>query len=304
MSVSITDERFRRVFVSFFLLSCMMPLLVMIFVIYRYTVPVLVPSQFEALRQVFNIGLSTVLVFQILGFFLLLWWVNSLEKLTQEIESISKRHLSKNIAPLLQKANELQRISILVRRLGETLQEKIHQVDAHATQVKDLSARLTFLASTDGLTQLYNKKYFKQKLTEAARRAQKIGMSFWLVRFEVDHFSSFGEKNGDQVLRELGRVVRKHLPTTALPFRVGRNEFAFILSAGDGREAAKATHRLSRAISEHRFQDDAGLPLGRVTVSCGIAGFRDNPSTICADAWRALVKAQRNGRPIEVAEAA
>ncbi|MBI9084444.1 MAG: GGDEF domain-containing protein [Desulfobacterales bacterium] len=304
MSVSITDKRFRRVFVSFFLLSCMMPLLVMILMVYQYTVPLLTPGQFDALRPVYSTGLSTVLVFQILGFFLLLWWVNSLETLTREIESISSQHLSKNIVPLMQKTNELEKISVLVRRLGETLQEKVHQVDADATQIKALSARLTFLASTDELTQLYNKRYFKQKLSEAARRAQKIGMSFWLVRFEVDHFSSFGEKNGDQVLKELGQVVRKHLPTMAMPFRMGRNEFAFILSSGDGREAAKVTHRLSRAVAEHHFNDDAGLPLGSVTISCGIAGFRDDPAVLYADAWRALATAQRNGRPIEVAAAA
>lgn len=304
MSISITDKRFRRVFVSFFLLSCMMPLLVMILMIYQYTVPLLTAVQSDALRPVYNIGLSAVLVFQMLGFFMLWWWVNSLETLTREIESISSRHLSANIAPLMKKNCEIEKISLLVRRLGETLQEKGHQIDADATQIKRLSARLTFLSSTDALTQLYNKKYFKQKLAEAARRAQKIGMSFWLVRFEVDHFSSFGEKNGDQVLRELGRLVRKDLPTMAIPFRMGRNEFAFILPSGDGREAARVTHRLSRAVAEHHFNDDAGLPLGSVTISCGIAGFRDDPAVLYADAWRALAKAQRNGRPIEVAAAA
>ena len=304
MSLSIVDKRFRRVFVSFFMLSCLVPLLVMYFMIYQYALPLLEPVQFHRLTQVFSLGLSAFLVCQVLGAVLIWWWVNSLEKVTREIESISIRHLSKNVKPLMAKANELQKISSLVQRLGEELQAKINQIDAYGTQIRELTARLTVLASTDELTRLYNQKYFEKKLSEAVRRAKKIGAGFWLVRFEVDHLASFGEKNGDQVLKELGQVVRKSLPTAALPFHVGRNDFAIILPTGDGREAARMTYRISRAIADHHFRDDAGLPLGQVSISCGIAGFRDNPDRVCTDAWRALTKAQRNGRPIEVAAAA
>lgn len=304
MSVSLADKKFRRVFVSFFLLSCMMPLLVMILIIYQYTVPAMAPNQFEKLQGVFSTGLSAVLLFQMLGFALLWWWVGSLERLTREIETISSRHLNRGIAPLLQKANELEKIDVLVRRMGETLQEKRQQADAYASQVRELSARLTFLASIDELTQLYNRRHFKLKLAEAARRAKKIDMAFWLVRFEVDHFSSFGEKNGDQVLKALGGVVRKSLPASALAFRIGRNDFAVILSLSDGREAARVTQRLSRNVAAHKFCDKAGLPLGRVALSCGIAGFRNDPQALCTEAWRAMSNAQRNGRPIEVAAAA
>jgi diguanylate cyclase (GGDEF)-like protein len=304
MSVSITDKTFRRVFISFFLLSCMMPLLMVIFMVYHYTVPLLGPFQLDELAPVFSAALSGVILFQVLGFFLLWWWVNSLEKLTGEIEEISCRHLPNRPSLKGIGTNELKKINTLVQRLNEELKEKMHQVDAYASQVRELTARLAFLSCTDELTQLYNQKYFEKKLSEATQRAKKIGMAFWLVRFEVNHFSSFGEKNGDQVLRMLGRLVKKILPATALPFRIGRNEFAVIIGKGDGRQAARTIHALSTAVAAYHFRDGAGLPIGKVSISCGIAGFKSDPETLRVDAWRALVTAQQNGRPIEVAAAA
>lgn len=301
LSMTITDKGFRRLFLSFFMLSCMVPLLLMILMIYHYTVPALFPSQFTALRHVFDVGLVTIVLFQALGFGLIWWWVNSLERLTREVEAISSRHLGDGEAGRGGGRGELQRINRLVGRLHRELLAKSVQADSSARRLQDLDEELSTLSSTDTLTGLYNRRHFLRELAAAARRAERLGMNFWLVRLRVNRLSSFGDKNADAILQTVGRVVQKALPAQALPFATGRNEFALILHRGDGRQIARTTYRLVQAIESANYRNSRGVDLGAVSVACGIAGYKENVEVLCSAAWRAMETAGRLGRPIEVA---
>ncbi len=77
MFVSLSTENFRRLFLTFIMLSCLLPVLIMIFIIYHYTAPVLEPYQLDQLRGIFNLGIISMLIVQGLGALLLLMWVNS-----------------------------------------------------------------------------------------------------------------------------------------------------------------------------------------------------------------------------------
>jgi len=301
MSASITDKQFRRLFVSYFLLSCMIPLLLMLLIVYGYTVPVLFPGQLAALRSVFNSGLVGILLFQVLGFALLWWWVHSLEKLSQDIENLSSRHLKPKALPALKQDSELQRIGALIGKLNDELTEKSQQAKMYATQVRELSDKLTVLANTDALTQLYNRKCFEQKLADAVHRAEKLNQSFWLVRMEVERFTAFDEKSADKVLTAVAKLLRKELRGDGLPFRIARSEFAVIFARGDGPRVARTIHRFVAAVSALELDLETGLPVEQISMSCGIAGYRHSVEELCADAWRAMKTAQSQGRPIEVA---
>ena len=301
MFVSLTSEKFRRLFLTFIMLSCLLPVLIMIFIIYHYTAPVLEPYQLDELRGVFNLGIICMLVVQGLGSLLLLMWVNSFENMTREMEHISSSHLPTAGDSVEESGNELTKLNTIFNRLTEELQAKIQQVNAHASEMQKVTAQVNTIACTDDLTGLFNRRHFKQKLAEASRRADKLGHPAWLMRFEIDGFRNHDEKRADRLLEEIGKLARQNLTKEALPFRIGRNDFAIILSDCNGKTTARTASRLSSTISSHEFKDAAGLSLGNITIACGIANYRNNMQALFNDAGKALTMAQKTGEQIAVA---
>ncbi|MFH1982413.1 MAG: GGDEF domain-containing protein [Pseudomonadota bacterium] len=304
MFVSLTNENFRRIFLSFYLLSCLLPMLIMLFIVYQYAVPALTPYQLEQLSGMFNIGTISILLIEVLGFSLLFWWTLALEKFTQQMTHISSQALG-NAEPDAETAgNELTKLSRIFEQLHKELQNRMQQAGENARQMQALTQKMTTLACTDDLTQLFNRRHFRQKFTEIARRADRLGHSAWLIRFEVEHLSHLSDKDADHLLKEIGHIVRKTLPEAALPFRIGRNEFAVIISEVDGKIAARTTHALSTAISSYSFKNKSGQSMGKVGISCGIAGHKSDQMAMFNDAGKAMANAQRLGHPIGVAPAA
>lgn len=301
MFVSVTNENFRRLFLTFIILACLFPVLIMIFIIYHYTVPVLEPYQLDELRGTFNIGILCMLVIQGLGSLLLLMWVNSFENLTREVEHISSSHLQITTDSVENSGNELTKLNTIFNGLTTELQTKIQQVNAQASEMQKVTDQINTLACTDDLTGLFNRRHFKQKLADASRRADKLGHSVWLLRFEIDGFRNHDEKRADRLLEQIGTLVRRNLNKEAMPFRIGRNDFAVILSDCNGKTTARTASRLSTAISSHKFKDAAGLSLGDVAIACGIANYRNNMQTLFNDAGKALNMAQKTGQQIAVA---
>ncbi len=301
MFVSLTSENFRRLFLTFIMLACLLPVLIMIFIIYHYTVPALEPYQLDELRGTFNLGIICMLVVQGLGSLLLLMWVNSFENLTREMESLSSSHLQTADDSVEESGNELTKLNTIFNRLTEELQTKIQQVNEHASEMQKVTAQVNAIACRDDLTGLFNRRHFKQKLAEASRRADKLDHSVWLMRFEIDAFRNHTENRADLLLEEIGKLARQNLIKKAMPFRIGRNDFAIILSDCDGKTTARTASRLSSAVSSHEFKDAAGLNLGNITVSCGIANYRNNMQALFNDAGKALTMAQKTGEQIAVA---
>ncbi len=298
---SLTEEKFRRLFLTFIMLSCLLPILIMIFIIYHYTVPILEPYQMDELRGVFNLGIICMLIVQGLGALLLLMWVNSFENMTREMEHISYNHLDETGGSFEESGNELTKLNHMFTRLTEELQSKIQQVNEHASEMRKVTEKVNAIACQDDLTGLFNRRHFKQKLVEASRRADKLEHSVWLLRFEIDDFGRYNEKRADLMLAEIGKLARQNLTREALPFRIGRNDFAIILSDCDGKTTARTASRLSSAVSGHAFTDRAGLSLGNISISCGIANYRNDMRTLFNDASKALSMAQKTGEPIAVA---
>jgi len=301
MFVSLTSEKFRCLFLTFIMLSCLLPVLIMIFIIYHYTVPVLEPYQMDSLRGIFNIGILCMLLVQGLGSLLLLMWVNSFEDLTREMEYLSSSHLQEGGDAVEKSGNELTKLNVIFNRLTDELQSKIQQVNEHASEMQKVTAQVNAIACTDDLTGLYNRRHFKQKLAEASRRADKLEHSVWLMRFEVNDFRRHTEKRADLLLEQIGQVARENLNSEALPFRIGRNDFAIILSDCDGKTTARTASRLSGAINSHEFKDATGLSLGDISISCGIANYRNNLQVLFNDASKAMAMAQKSGEQIAVA---
>ncbi len=300
---SITQENFRKVFLINFTLSCLIPLLIILYLIYQHTIPVLTETQITRLTGVYDLGIIGIFAIQVFGFFLLWRWTGFLERLTAELATLSRERLG-DAGDLAEEAgNELIKLGTLFRRMGDELQRKIMEANETTTKMKQLTQKLSILASTDELTGLFNRRWFHQKLEEVSRRATELRRPAWLIRFEINGFHNFSDKVGDTVLRQVGLLVKDRLPNYATPFRIGRNEFALIVSETDGKTTASLTHELAMRIKGHDFLDTAGAPLGEVSISCGIAGYRTDEKVLFEDAGKAMLNAMRMKRPIGVATA-
>lgn len=162
--------------------------------------------------------------------------------------------------------------------------------------------RLEHLATTDGLTGLYNHRYFRERLDGELERAFRYRLPLSCLIFDVDNFKSlndtYGHLLGDSVLKELAQHAQGHIRKSDLIARYGGEEFVVILPQTDSDGAATEAERLRLEIERHTFQ---GVPSERrVTVSVGAATLLHdvmmNGDDLLHAADKALYNAKNNGK--------
>jgi len=158
------------------------------------------------------------------------------------------------------------------------------------------------LASTDGLTELYNHRTFQERLAQEVDRANRYGRPLSLVMVDVDHFKTYndtyGHPQGDILLRELARLLREASRTSDVVARYGGEEFALILPETDIVNAQKIGRRLREQVERHAFPGEERLPSGVLTISLGVATHTPagTKEALLQNADAALYNAKRSGR--------
>jgi diguanylate cyclase (GGDEF)-like protein len=166
-----------------------------------------------------------------------------------------------------------------------------------------LKERHKRLAARDGLTQLYNRRAFDERLAKARAREERqpAGGRFGVLLLDIDHFKklndTFGHPAGDAALKHTARVLEQHLREGDEAARYGGEEFAIILPGADAAGALPLAERVRAAIEKsHLVFEGARLA---VTVSVGVAAWPEDghelPDLLGA-ADRALYAAKEGGR--------
>jgi diguanylate cyclase (GGDEF)-like protein len=163
---------------------------------------------------------------------------------------------------------------------------------------------------TDALTGLYNRRYLDETLRRELLRAERAKLPVTVIMLDVDHFKRFndtyGHEAGDAVLRSLAALMQKHARAGDILCRYGGEEFAMIMPEMTLSVALDRASRLCEAARLLNVQYGA-QPLGRISISAGIAIFPDHGPDAqgllhAADA--ALYAAKQGGRDrVMVAEA-
>ena len=158
------------------------------------------------------------------------------------------------------------------------------------------------LATTDGLTELYNHRFFQEKMLECVENCKKSGKKFSLILTDIDFFKKFndtyGHQAGDTVLRQVARILKKHVKRTDFVCRYGGEEMSVILINANNETATKIAERLCEAVSSNICKLSEDLEVN-VTISLGVSTYPDNgntPSELIEYSDRGLYSAKENGR--------
>jgi len=248
------------------------------------------------------------------------------------------RNLVRPVARLTEVAEEFARGNLAARsalagrdeigKLGDTFNEMAERIEQHskglehevkkataeliaanerlsgmATELSEANRRLEDLATVDAMTGLRNFRYFQAFLDREVRRSLRTGSPISLLMIDVDHFKSYndayGHPAGDDVLRQVAKMLKSRLRGIDLPARYGGEEFAVVLLDTPKDRAIGVAEELRATIEHTPIPNEETQPGGKLTISVGVATSPSDSRSVedlvkCAD--EALYEAKRGGR--------
>ncbi|MBG0790958.1 MAG: sensor domain-containing diguanylate cyclase [Desulfovibrionaceae bacterium] len=194
-------------------------------------------------------------------------------------------------------------------RLGkdqvETFRSAINHIGLalrNALTFKEVKLR----ADRDGLTRIYNRRSFEERLVYEIKRRRRYNHDLSLLMVDLDHFKSvndtYGHKTGDMVLRKVGEILVRTFRTTDLAARYGGEEFVVLLPHTSEESAWKLAERVRRNIESSEFSFENRT--FSITASIGVAsvegGALSSDDDLIVKADKALYQAKNNGRNMVV----
>jgi diguanylate cyclase (GGDEF)-like protein len=177
--------------------------------------------------------------------------------------------------------------------------ESVADIVATAIQNARYFDRVRQLAFLDGLTGIFNRRHFEQRMSEELGRSDRYPSGWSMIMIDIDHFKKlndeFGHLLGDEVLRQVSALLAQQLRAPDVVCRYGGEEFAILLPETVGQGAMNVAEKLRRAIESFHFP---GVPRP-VTISAGVAEFPKNGKSrdeLVKAADAALYVAKQGGR--------
>ena len=206
--------------------------------------------------------------------------------------------------PLLIENQAIGVINVLNKKTGDFDQNDQNLLVSIASLIARSieNSQLYNMAITDGLTEVFIKKYFEDRLVDMVQQSLRYSLTFSLIYADIDHFKSvnddYGHVQGDSVIRMAAKIMldeaRDNIDMVA---RVGGEEFALLLPETSKEGALSLANRL-RELAETELDSMSGLPR-KVTMSFGVATFPDDAKSsteLIKKADAALYKSKQSGR--------
>lgn len=296
--ISLSSAKFRRALLVYHGLSVILPMLIVIFIVFQYVLPYLHTEQIESLRNPFSYGLLIICLITVLGFFLLSVWIKSIEDLA--VEAKSKFVKDDEAEAEAEEKNEVEILQKIFSDVHNELQEKVTQLNVYSQKLLESNIKLSELSITDELTTLYNRRYFDLRLKEEVRRNRRYNHDIALIMVDVDGFKQYNDLNGhpagDELLKDLGQLIRTSIRKSDIPSRYGGDEFAIICPECDEKEAHLIAERLSNTFAARGYSYRKEDSTVTVTVSSGIAINGEKPEEFVAQADKSLYNAKNSSK--------
>ena len=202
----------------------------------------------------------------------------------------------------------LHRDGLELERTRNEVETANKRLRAQNDELQRVNKALEELSTTDGLTKLYNHRYFQDQLTREIKRAERTREELSLILVDIDDFKRLNDEHGhsagDVVLRSIADVMKENVRDIDLLARYGGEEFALLATQTSLQGAAGLAEKIRVAVGEAtipiEFEDE--IVRLRTTVSIGVARFRGDRRAFFNDADRALYRAKASGKDCVVAE--
>ena len=162
-------------------------------------------------------------------------------------------------------------------RLVAQNRELLEQLQRANEELQEANCTLKEMAVRDGLTSLYNHRYFQETLALEVVRSRRSQKPCSVVFMDVDNFKVYndthGHPEGDRLLKTLSGMLMANLRGSDLAARYGGEEFVLLLPETPKDAALRIAEELRRTVEAHDFPGGERQPLGRVTISIGVGSF-------------------------------
>ena len=167
-----------------------------------------------------------------------------------------------------------------------------------AITIADLFLAVKEQAITDGMTGLYNRRYFEEFIKKEAIRSNRQNQKFTLIGLDLDHLKQindkYGHNYGDIAIKTIAEVLKNNARAIDVAARMGGEEFNLILPGVDTAGGCIAAERIRKAIESIELEK-----IGNITASIGVATYPDHTDDIEAlieITDQAMYESKRNGR--------
>ena len=167
-----------------------------------------------------------------------------------------------------------------------------------AITIADLFQAVKEQAITDGMTGLYNRRYFEDFIKKEAVRANRQNQKLTVIGLDLDHLKRindvYGHNYGDLAIKTIAEVLKNNARSIDVAARMGGEEFNIILPGVDSAGGAVAAERIRKAIESIELEK-----IGHITASLGVATYLEHSEEIeelleLTD--QAMYESKRNGR--------
>lgn len=192
-------------------------------------------------------------------------------------------------------------LMLLNQQLEKRVDERTKELQEEIAKRKQVQEKLRQLAIKDGLTQVFNYRYFMELGRREFERAKRYGRQLSLIMMDLDHFKrindTYGHAVGDRVLHVVAQICQKGLRNVDILARIGGEEFAALLPETGLEQAWLVAERLRQNVARTILRARAGEV--RLTLSLGVGSVNADTKdfeALLRTADTALYAAKRNGR--------
>ena len=167
-----------------------------------------------------------------------------------------------------------------------------------AITIADLFQAVKEQAITDGMTGLFNRRYFEEFIKKEAVRSERQNQKFTVIGIDLDHLKQitdvYGHNYGDIAIKAIAEVLKNNARSIDIAARMGGEEFNLILPGVDSAGGCIAAERIRKAIESVELEK-----IGHITASLGVATYlehSDDIDELLEITDRAMYESKRNGR--------
>lgn len=193
-----------------------------------------------------------------------------------------------------------------IKKLAQAFNQMAAELEEKELKKEELLQKLEEMATTDGLTGLFNRRELNRLMEVEYKRAKRYNRPVSMIMLDIDHFKqyndTFGHLFGDEVIKWLAKTIAANTRSTNYVARYGGDEFVILLPETTCSNAFWVADRLRRIISETPFcgMDNNGHPIQiPLTISLGVSELTNDIFSVGAFFSRtdqALYLSKRSGR--------